>query len=53
MKKFSNGYSIIHYLEGKPTIVGPLIRCLHCHLNSFSGQYEHRKHCIFSDYADE
>lgn len=24
MKKFSNGYSIIHYLEGKPAIVGPL-----------------------------
>jgi hypothetical protein len=25
MKKFSNGHSIIHYLEGKPTIVAPLI----------------------------
>jgi hypothetical protein len=25
MKKFSNGYSIIHYREGKPTIVAPLI----------------------------
>ncbi|MGB7960293.1 MAG: hypothetical protein WCF46_10405 [Nitrososphaeraceae archaeon] len=24
MKKFSNGISIIHYLEGKPTIVAPL-----------------------------
>ncbi len=25
MKKFSNGHSIIHYLESKPTIVAPLI----------------------------
>jgi len=24
MKKFSNGISIVHYLEGKPTIVAPL-----------------------------